>query len=45
MAAYAKQAIREKLIDHERYVSTYGVDLPEVSEWVWPGSTDKDNVR
>jgi xylulose-5-phosphate/fructose-6-phosphate phosphoketolase len=45
MAAYARQIIREKLVDHQRYVAKYGVDLPEVSEWVWQGSTDKDNIR
>jgi xylulose-5-phosphate/fructose-6-phosphate phosphoketolase len=45
MAAYAQQIIREKLIDHKRHVAKYGVDLPEVSNWVWQGSTDKDNSR
>jgi xylulose-5-phosphate/fructose-6-phosphate phosphoketolase len=45
IAAYAQQIIREKLVDHQRHVAKYGVDLPEVSEWVWQGSTDKDNIR
>jgi xylulose-5-phosphate/fructose-6-phosphate phosphoketolase len=35
-AAHAKQAIRDKLIDHNYYVTHYGVDLPEVRDWRWP---------
>lgn len=34
-AAHAKQAIRDKFIDHKHYVSTYGEDLPEVRDWKW----------
>jgi xylulose-5-phosphate/fructose-6-phosphate phosphoketolase len=36
MAAYARQTIRERLIDHEQYIAKYGVDLPEVRNWTWP---------
>ena len=28
-AAYAKQAIRDKLIEHRRYIIVHGDDLPE----------------
>ncbi|SLM49032.1 putative phosphoketolase 1 [Nitrospira japonica] len=34
-AAYAKQAIRDKLIEHKQYISTYGEDMPEVTNWQW----------
>jgi xylulose-5-phosphate/fructose-6-phosphate phosphoketolase len=34
-AAYAKQAIRDKLIEHTQYITTYGDDLPEVRDWRW----------
>jgi xylulose-5-phosphate/fructose-6-phosphate phosphoketolase len=34
-AAYVKQALREKLIDHKQYIARYGEDLPEVHEWKW----------
>ena len=34
-AAYAKQAIRDKLIEHRAYVTTHGEDLPEVRNWRW----------
>ncbi|MGF1577835.1 MAG: phosphoketolase [Gemmataceae bacterium] len=34
-AAYAKQAIRDKLIEHKQYVHKYGEDMPEVRNWKW----------
>ncbi|MBA3366231.1 MAG: phosphoketolase family protein [Actinobacteria bacterium] len=37
-AAYVKQEIRDKLIEHKQHVATYGDDLPEVSEWKWSQS-------
>ncbi len=38
-AAYAKQALREKLIEHKEYISCRGEDLPEVRNWTWPEKT------
>jgi len=35
-AAYAKQAIRDKLIEHRTYIAAHGRDLPEVADWRWP---------
>jgi len=37
-AAYAKQAIRDKLIDHKNYIERYGDDMPEIREWRWGGT-------
>jgi xylulose-5-phosphate/fructose-6-phosphate phosphoketolase len=34
-AAYAKQAIQDKLIEHKQYISRYGDDLPEIRDWRW----------
>ncbi|HZR16727.1 MAG TPA: phosphoketolase family protein [Verrucomicrobiae bacterium] len=34
-AAYVKQALFEKLIQHKRYIAVHGEDLPEVREWRW----------
>lgn len=34
-AAYVKQFIRDKLIDHKNYICKYGEDMPEVRNWRW----------
>jgi xylulose-5-phosphate/fructose-6-phosphate phosphoketolase len=36
-AVYAKQVIRDKLIEHEQFIVKYGKDMPEVADWHWPG--------
>jgi xylulose-5-phosphate/fructose-6-phosphate phosphoketolase len=38
VAAYAKQMIRDKLIEHEQYIHRHGEDLPEVRDWKWGGA-------
>ena len=51
-AAYAKQEIRDKLIDHRQYICRYGDDMPEIKNWTWgrqgaaagATSTGGDNV-
>ena len=52
-AAYAKQALSGKLLAHKQYISQYGDDMPEISNWRWggsvpaapkPSSTGGDNV-
>jgi xylulose-5-phosphate/fructose-6-phosphate phosphoketolase len=34
-AAYAKQAMRDKLIEHGAYIRKHGEDMPEVKDWRW----------
>jgi xylulose-5-phosphate/fructose-6-phosphate phosphoketolase len=36
-AAYARQFIRDKLIEHKTYIAEHGIDLPEVRDWRWQG--------
>src|SRR5277367_4681371 len=36
-AAYAKQALRDKLHDHKSYIARYGDDLPDIRDWRWGG--------
>ena len=52
-AAYAKQELRDKLLDHRQYIRRYGDDMPEIKNWTWgqtgvagaaPSSTGADNV-
>jgi len=52
-AAYAKQAIQEKLLEHKQYIAKYGEDMPEITNWQWGqgggkgkrrSSTEGDNV-
>jgi xylulose-5-phosphate/fructose-6-phosphate phosphoketolase len=52
-AAYAKQAIRDALIDHRQYIAEHGEDHPKILGWKWGGqkttaarrtSTEADNV-
>jgi len=34
-AAYLKQQMRDKLIEHKTYITTYGEDMPEIRNWKW----------
>ncbi len=34
-AAYLKQELRNKLIDHREYIERHGQDMPEVANWHW----------
>jgi xylulose-5-phosphate/fructose-6-phosphate phosphoketolase len=52
-AAYAKQAIRDKLIEHKEFICRHGDDMPEITDWKWGGhaegargatSTEGDNI-
>lgn len=52
-AAYFKQAIQDKLVEHRQYIEQHGDDMPAISGWKWgaktvttsPGtSTEGDNV-
>jgi xylulose-5-phosphate/fructose-6-phosphate phosphoketolase len=36
-AAYGKQALFEKVVEHKRYITEYGEDLPEIRSWSWTG--------
>jgi xylulose-5-phosphate/fructose-6-phosphate phosphoketolase len=38
-AAYVKQAVRDRRIEHRQYIEKYGVDMPEIQNWTWKGKT------
>ena len=51
-AAYAKQAVRDRLIEHKQYIYRHGEDMPGIAGWRWGQaegtgtgtSTEADNV-
>jgi xylulose-5-phosphate/fructose-6-phosphate phosphoketolase len=52
-AAYVKQALHDKLIEHKQYICKHGDDMPEIAGWRWSQgqqggaratSTEGDNV-
>jgi xylulose-5-phosphate/fructose-6-phosphate phosphoketolase len=36
-AAYARQMLRDRLIEHAEYIRKHGDDMPEIRDWTWPG--------
>jgi xylulose-5-phosphate/fructose-6-phosphate phosphoketolase len=44
-AAYAKQAIRDRLIEHKEYIARHGDDMPEITDWKWGQAPAGGGVR
>jgi xylulose-5-phosphate/fructose-6-phosphate phosphoketolase len=36
VGAHFKQFLRDKLVEHRRYICQHGDDMPEIREWKWP---------
>ena len=34
-AAYLKQTMRDKLIEHKLFINAHGRDMPEIHDWKW----------
>ncbi len=35
-AAYLREMVEKKLLEHKTYIEEYGDDLPEIRDWKWP---------
>ncbi len=36
VGAHFKQHLRDKLVEHKRYIVEHGEDMPEIRNWKWP---------
>lgn len=36
VAAYARQHLRDQLIEHRQYINQHGQDMPAIRNWRWP---------
>ena len=43
-AAYLKQSLAYKLIEHKHYITQHGEDLPEIRNWKWPVKPDSQDA-
>ncbi len=43
-AAYVKQMMHDKLIEHKLYINEHGEDMPEIVHWKWQDSSENTDV-
>ncbi len=35
-AAYVRQEIHDRLVEHKAYIAAHGIDMPSIRDWQWP---------
>ncbi len=43
-ASYVKKFLRDKLLDHKKYIDKYGEDMPEIRNWKWSLSIESKHL-
>jgi xylulose-5-phosphate/fructose-6-phosphate phosphoketolase len=44
-AAYFRQAVRDRLLDHKQYIEKHGEDRPEITGWRWDPTFNVESPR
>jgi xylulose-5-phosphate/fructose-6-phosphate phosphoketolase len=44
-AGHAKQKVRDWLVEHKRFITEHGADMPAVRDWRWPGREGVPRTR
>jgi xylulose-5-phosphate/fructose-6-phosphate phosphoketolase len=44
-AAYFRQGIRDRLIEHKQYIERYGEDMPQITGWQWSSARTPSERR
>ena len=40
LSGHLRAYIKDRFVDHERYIRERGEDLPEIRDWRWPGASE-----
>ncbi len=43
-AAYTRQWLQDKLIEHREYITRHGIDMPEIRDWRWGDYQEKTGM-
>lgn len=42
-AGHIHQAMNDRLVEHQEYITRHGEDLPEIRDWKWPANPTMEN--
>ncbi|WP_260325734.1 hypothetical protein [Rhodococcus aetherivorans] len=35
MSAYAREHLKNRLVEHHQFIRTHGEDMPDIRDWEW----------